>query len=66
VPPSSGSNNKPSKQRTVLLCLLIVCLAYPSTLKREAVRPSETSINFFQIGFYVLKALTIKSSISGV
>jgi hypothetical protein len=42
LPPSSGSKSKPSKERS-----LLVCLASSSSLKIEAIHFSETSENFY-------------------
>jgi hypothetical protein len=61
LPPSSGSKSKPIKEPEIFrnnleactwpwyLFMLIPCLVCSSTVNKEAVRNSETSINFFQI-----------------
>jgi hypothetical protein len=45
LPPSTVSKGKESEHRYVC-CLLLAYLAYFSNLKMDAVRSSETSINF--------------------
>jgi hypothetical protein len=55
LPPSSGSNNKPSKKtsnqkaaNSRLATSLFACSPYSSTLKMEAVYSSETFVNSHQ------------------
>jgi hypothetical protein len=48
--PSSGFKSKPSKKPAKIMQghLLVSCLAYSSTLKIEAIRSSETSVDFYR------------------
>jgi hypothetical protein len=62
--PSSASESKPSKQparrrqKAELWLVLTGCLAYASSLKMEAVRSSETSVNYQITWYHILEYST--------